>query len=224
MPDARPSLPHLLLRLGNRIRARGAAEVLGLLRVRLRGAWSSEETLILLVREVSPLEKKVPGVHFRRAEPRDAARYARDVGTDSAATFTARLRDDVMCFIAEEGDRILHASWVTTSGAWAREVQALLSPPTGDAYVYESFTRSDARGRGIYPFALAGMLTELSPLGVRRLWVGVEASNQASRRAIGKAGFEEAFSIRFSRRRGKLSVGEPIGPLAAEGRSFLGGG
>ncbi|MBA2726001.1 MAG: GNAT family N-acetyltransferase [Actinobacteria bacterium] len=128
-----------------------------------------------------------------------------------------------MCFIAEEGGRILHASWVTTSGAWTREVQALLSPPPGDAYVYESFTRSEARGRGIYPLALAGMLTELSRLGIRRVWVGVESSNQASRRAIGKAGFEEALSIRFWRDRGRLSVGVPIGSLADEdGHYWLG--
>jgi ribosomal protein S18 acetylase RimI-like enzyme len=195
--------------------------VLELTADRVRGAWASEETLILLVREAGSLERAAQGLVFRRAEGKDAARYASDVGTDSGTTFTRRLADDVTCFIVEDGRKILHASWVTTSAAWTREVQALLAPPPGDAYVYESFTRADARGRGIYPFALAGMVTELAARGIERVWVGVEASNEPSRRAIAKAGFEEGFQIRFSRRHGKLRLDRPRGPLADEGELFL---
>ena len=221
MPDLRPPPPHLLLRLANRVRSRGIAEVTDLATGRLKDAWSSEETLILLVRDAGPLDRPGPGLSFRRAEPADAERYARDVGTDSARTFKARLAPDVMCFIVEDGDRLLHASWVTTSGAWTREIQALLAPPPGDAYVYESFTRADARGRGIYPFALAGMLTYLAEAGITRVWVGVESSNEPSRRAIAKAGFEEGFRIKFCRRHNRLAVSPPQGPLAHEGSSFL---
>ena len=224
MPDLRPSLNHQILRVLNRAKRRGAGEVAGLLTDRLKEAWSSEETLILLVRDAARLQLDAPGLTFRRAVPADGLRYAHDVGTDSATTLAARLADDVMCFLVEDGERILHASWVTTSGAWTREIQTLLRPPQGDAYVYESFTRADARGRGIYPFALAGMVTYLADAGIRRVWVGVEAGNTPSRRAIAKAGFEEGFKVRFSRRRSRLKVDPPTGPLATEGRSFLFGG
>ena len=66
-----------------------------------------------------------------------------------------------MCFVVEDGDRFLHSSWVTTTGAWTREIRAYLCPPQGDAYVYESFTRADARG-GV------GSTRSLSPGSSRR--------------------------------------------------------
>lgn len=190
-------------------------------RERLKEAVRSEETLILLVRTAAAVERERPGLSLRRAVAADGGRYARDVGTDSAATFKKRLSDDVFCFLVEEDDRILHSSWVTTSGAWAREIQSLLRPPEGDAYVYESFTRRDARGRGIYPFALAGIVTSLAESGVRRVWVGLESKNEPSRRAIAKAGFEEGFEVRFRRRLGKLTLDRPTGPLAIEGKLFF---
>lgn len=210
-----------MLRLANRIRSRGIGEVFDLAAGRIKETWASQETLILLVRDAAHQEKAADGLVFRRAEALDAPRYARDVGTDSAATYKARLSPDVMCFVVDDGHKILHASWVTTSAAWTREVQALLKPPDGDAYVYESFTRADARGRGIYPFALAGMLSYLAASGIKRVWVGVESSNEASRRAIAKAGFEEGFRIRFCRRHGRLRIEPPEGPAAHEGSSFL---
>lgn len=221
MPDLRPTPWHQVLRLTNRIRHRGAGEVLDLATGRIKDAWASDETLILLVRDAERMEREVSGLIFRRAEVHDAARYARDVSTDSATTFRSRLSDDVMCFIVEDGQKILHASWVTTSAAWAREVQALLTPPAGDAYVYESFTRADARGRGIYPFALAGMVTYLADAGIRRVWVGVESSNEPSRRAIAKAGFEEGFQIKFCRHHNRLAVMAPQGRMAHEASTFL---
>jgi RimJ/RimL family protein N-acetyltransferase len=116
---------------------------------------------------------------------------------------------------------VLHSSWVTTTGAWTREIRAYLAPPSGDAYVYESFTRADARGRGIYPFALAGILTAMSEQGLSKVWVGVESDNAPSRRAIAKAGFEEAFTLGFERRLGRLTIDEPHGPLAEQARHFV---
>lgn len=224
MPDTRPSPLHQMLRFTNRVISRGLAEATSMLLGRMREAWRSEETLIVLVREAAPIHREGAGLSLRRAVPSDGRRYARDVGTDSSRTFQARLSDEVFCFIVEDGDRILHASWVTVSGAWTREIQTLLRPPPGDAYVYESFTRQDARGRGIYPFALAGIVTALAQAGTKRVWVGVESGNEPSRRAISKAGFEEGFQIRFGRRLGRLYVDEPRGPYAQEAALFLEGG
>jgi RimJ/RimL family protein N-acetyltransferase len=110
---------------------------------------------------------------------------------------------------------------VTTTGAWTREIRAYLSPPLGDAYVYESFTRADARGRGIYPFALAGILTAMAASGIERVWVGVESDNVPSRKAIAKAGFEEAFTLHFERRWGRLKIDQPRGPHAEQARQFI---
>ena len=221
MPDHPPSVPLRIGRTLHRLKARGPKEVLGLALQRLEESWSSESELILNVRDAGALERPGDGLTLRAASTEDGERYARDIGTDTARSFRARLAPDVMCFVVEDGDRFLHSSWVTFSGAWTREIRAYLGPPPGDAYVYESFTRADARGRGIYPFALAGILTEMNDRGMSKVWVGVEAGNMPSRKAIAKAGFEETFTIRFSRKKWRLHVEDPRGPLAEQARHFI---
>ncbi|MGI8773612.1 MAG: GNAT family N-acetyltransferase [Actinomycetota bacterium] len=206
MPDTRPGLARATRRALTRTRSRGPREVTELLTARLRENWSSRQRLFLYVREAGPLERPGEGLYFRQAGPEDGSRYARDIGTDSAARFASRLSEDVMCFVVEDGGRLLHASWVTTSAAWTREIRGYLSPPPGDAYVYESFTRADARGRGIYPFALAGIVSHLGRSGVRRVWVGVEESNAPSTRAIEKAGFVRSFELAYARNKGRFRM------------------
>lgn len=221
MPDTRPDPAQLAARLANRARSRGAAELLDLGASRAKELWNSRNTLILNVLETKRIDREAEGLVFREASADDAEIYARDIGTDSVATFRARLSDDVRCFVVQEDEKLLHSSWVTTTAAWTREIAMYLGPPPGDAYVYESFTRADARGRGIYPLALAGIVTTLEHEGVGRVWVGVEATNLASRKAMDKAGFTEGFRIEFGRRLGRLWVGAPVGPEAEVGRNFL---
>ena len=158
---------------------------------------------------------------FREASSADARRYALDIGTDSLGTFRRRLSPWTKCYVVDDGSRFLHASWVTTSRAWTSEIRAFIAPPVGDVYVYESFTRPEARGRGIYPFALASMCAVLGEQRVARVWVGVEADNVPSIRAITKGGFENAFELAFQRARGRVHVEEPTGPLAAQGRTMV---
>ena len=197
-------------------------EVCGLAVGRVKEAWGSEETLILNVRPAGALERPGAGLTFRAADRSDGPRYARDIGTDSSLSFRSRLGPDVHCYLVEAGGRLLHATWVTTTAAWTREIGRYLAPPPGDAYVYESFTRADARGRGIYPFALAGIVSHLGASGTARVWVGVESHNAPSRRAIAKGGFSEAFELTYRRRLGRLSIDPPSGPMADIGHAFLG--
>ena len=221
MPDERPDVAQQISRLVNRTRSRGVGELADLTSGRAKELWSSRNTLILNVLDAQHVERDVPGLRFREAGPADAEAYARDIGTDSVSTFGTRLSDDVRCFVVEEEGKLLHSSWLTTTAAWAREIARFLTPPSGDAYVYESFTRADARGRGIYPLALAGILSAMADEGIGRVWVGVEASNLASRRAMEKAGFTEGFRVEFGRRLGRLWVGAPVGTQAETGRTFL---
>ncbi len=112
------------------------------------------------------------------------------MGTDSPESFSSRLADTNGCYLVLEGGRIVHSSWVSTGSTWTREIRMFLSPPEGEAYIYESLTRPEMRGRGIYPFALRGICAHLARRGVHRAWIGVEASNDSSIRAIQKGGFE----------------------------------
>lgn len=210
----------MVMKVGARIRARGPLEVATLGWHRLRESVASSDTLIILGHEAGTGGGPDAGgeLRFREAIETDGPAYARAIGTDSGTTLAARLSDSTHCFLVESGGRIVHATWVTTSGAWTREVGGYLVPPEGDAYIYESFTRSDARGRGVYPFALRHIVAWGQKEGIRRLWVGVEASNEPSLRAVAKAGFDPLFEIAYRRSAGRLHV---RAPRCSEGRERL---
>lgn len=191
------------------MKSRGAGEMAGVARDRAREWVRSEEELIMLVRPAdapTPEFRHDPGLSFRAAGPDDAGRYERTIGTDAAATFRRRLTPTTQCFFVSGGEELLHASWVTTGAAWTREIGAYIVPPSGDAYVYESFTRPEARGRGVYPFALRGICAWGAGAGVDKIWVAVESGNAPSLKAIRKAGFEPAYEMRYGRRLGRLTV------------------
>ncbi len=172
--------------------------------------------LVRAAAAAAPEFRHDPGLTFRAAGADDAELYARTIGTDSAATFRRRLSRTTQCFFVFGGEELLHASWVTTGAAWTREIAAYVVPPGGDAYVYESFTRPEARGRGVYPFALRAICEWAVEAGADRVWVAVESGNAPSLKAIRKAGFEPAYEMRYGRRLGRLTlvVEKPAG-LAA---------
>ena len=206
--DSRPTPAHVVLKVLTRARARGLREVLGTGVARLREFISSADEIIILARPAGspPGPPERDDLEFVKATREDGARYARDIGTDSASTFAARLSDTTHCFLVIDKGRVLHATWATTRSAWTRELGGYLVVPEGDCYVYESFTRADARGQGIYPFSLRGICAWAARQGLQRVWVGVEAGNAASLRAVGKAGFEPQLTISFRRSVGRLEV------------------
>lgn len=216
MADTRPGPLTVLAKIPARVRARGFREVGDLALHRFKEAIRSQDRLVFFLRPTAGgngLRSNLD-LTLRRATPKDASIYERDIGTDSAATFSQRLSRGTRCYLALEGDKALHASWVTTTASWVREVGRYFRPPSGHAYVYESFTRADARGRGVYPFALRGICKELAADGIDSLWVAVEDNNAPSLKAVAKAGFETAFELDYGRRWGRLSVAEPSGQKA----------
>ncbi len=231
-PDGPPSAAEATIKLASRLRHRGLPEVGLLAWGRLRELVSSSENLVFLSQSPDPDKpagRENGGLRVRRADPSDAPRYARDIGTDTASTFRGRLTRTTACFVAELDGRIVHASWVTTSGAWTRELQLYVVPARGEshdsqggeAYVYESFTRPEARGRGAYPQVLLHISTWAAVAGRTRVWVAVEGANAASLKAVTKAGFSPGFELSFGRRLGRLRRSEPVGPAAAVGRRML---
>ena len=223
MPDLRPGPYRSTLKLLARVRARGPGEVVRTGVERARAAWSSDDVLVILVRDAAggPEPPAPEGYRFREATAADGPAYARDVGTDSPAGFRIRLTQATRCFVIERGGRIVHATWATRRAAWTREIGAYLKAPPGDAYTYESFTAPEARGLGLYPHALGQLCAWLAARDVRRVWVGVERGNVPSLRAVAKAGFEPACELSFGRRRGRPWVGRPTGPAADECAALL---
>jgi GNAT superfamily N-acetyltransferase len=225
VPDKRPSPLTLLDKTFTRVRTRGPIEIGHLAYERLREAVASTDVLIIHVRAVTPADREIDigagDLEIRAATAADGELYARDIGTDSARTFAARLSESTRCFLVISEGVAIHATWVTTAAAWTRELKRYLRPPAGDAYIYESFTRADARGRGTYPLALAYIAKDAAERRIGRLWVAVEEDNPSSLRAVAKAGFEEAFRLPYGRKLGRVWVGEPEGPMAEIGRVFV---
>jgi ribosomal protein S18 acetylase RimI-like enzyme len=223
MPDRRPGPRDIALKTLTRIRSRGPKEVLWLVAARAREAVASDDVLKLFQRNTAdrrPAGDR-PDLLFREADATDGPLYARDIGTDSPETFRRRLSERTRCFLVLRGDLVVHSTWVTSAGAWTREVGRYLCPPPGEAYIYESFTRAEVRGQGVYPFALERIVVWLASRGVGRAWVGVEAGNDRSIRAVTKAGFTEGFEIAYHRRAGRLRLEPPTVPLADVGASFV---
>lgn len=211
MRDPRPRVLEIARKATARARARGPAEVAGTLaRMAAEEAWS-HDALLVFRRPTPAPEVQRPGIELRAAAASDGSAYARDVGTDSPDTFARRLTADTDCYLLVRAGRIVHASWVTRSAAWTRELRAYLVPPPGDAYVYESYTAPPERGQGLYPFALTQICARLAAAGMGHLWVAVENRNVASLRAVAKAGFELALEIAYRRRFGRVIV-DPARP------------
>jgi hypothetical protein len=207
------------------VRSRGPREALGAWLARAPDTLFSRGRLLFFARVTAgePRHAARPGLELRRATPDDGARYEMCVGTDSARTFARRLTAETDCYIVVAGDDILHASWVTRGAAWTREVRRYVVPRPGDAYVYESFTVTGARGRGIYPFALTGICMSLSQRDTTMLWVAIEDRNLASLRAVTKAGFEVQTEVSYSRRMGVTTVRppRPLGPRGSLAPALL---
>lgn|GEM_PF-1515065 len=220
MPDVGPSPLRGIRKAAARAAARGPREALSAFAARIKGGIHSQGVLIFLVRDLGgTVAPPVPeGMAVRRATAADDRSYARDIGTDSPTTFRRRLSASTGCWLLLERDRILHATWTTTGAAWAGEIRRFFRPPDGDIYIYESFTRPEARGRGAYPLILGHVCGDAAAAGLTRAWIGVEKHNEPSMRAITKAGFRPALEIEFGRRWGRLRVGQPHGPRADDCR------
>jgi ribosomal protein S18 acetylase RimI-like enzyme len=172
----------------------------------------SDEVLLVLQRRAGGTAAPTTELIVREARHSDAPAYERDIGTETAGRVAERLsRPGASCWIAETGGHMVHASWVETKAAWVGEIERLLVVPPGDAYIYQSFTRPEMRGRGIYPAVLTTLSERLGSRGINCLWIAVEATNPASLRAIQKSGFTHVFEIAFQHRFGRIQVSVPDG-------------
>lgn len=222
MSETRPTLSERAAKTLARARSRGLGEVGASFADQLRSVVAADGILEFLARGTGETRPERDDLVFRVANFGDAEAYARSIGTDSAATFRARLSDETSCYLVLTADRIGHASWVTTKAAWTAELGRLVTPPPGAAYIYESFTAPQLRGRGIYPFALRCICAELAARALHEAWIGVDATNAASVRAITKAGFEPALSVRYRKRWGRIEVGPVRGPRSEAAAALLG--
>ena len=127
-------------------------------------------------------------------------------------------------FLVLDGREPLFACWIHTTrtptiaarGGW-------LALPPGVVCLEDSVTAPAARGRGVAPAAWSALADRLHEAGVGSMVTKVGVENAPSRKAVEKAGFREAGSMRL-RRVGPRTEVQIVGdtPIAAELRRGLG--
>lgn len=204
-----------LSQVSARARSRGPLEVLRWTTTSLRRALWSRTEIEFFARPGGGAHSHRDDIWLRPATPADAPRYAGDIGTDSERTFRDRLGRGQACYVVGDDERLVHSSWVTGRPVWMAEVRRYLHPPDGVVYIFESFTRPAARGRGIFTFAIEAISTDFPK---REVWIASTADNLPSLQAIRKAGFGPRFRVLVHRKLGRARL-----QTSPEAESWFGG-
>jgi ribosomal protein S18 acetylase RimI-like enzyme len=101
-------------------------------------------------------------------------------------------RGDLGYYAYREGT-VVHRAWVRLGPLTVPTYFGFvpIRIPVGDAFIHYCETAPSARGTGVYPAVLAHITSELRARGIREITISTTLDNQASRRGIEKAGFEE---------------------------------
>lgn len=93
------------------------------------------------------------------------------------------------CFVARYLGRLVASSWAASTGAWMHYLACEVQVASDEVYIYDSFTRSDCRGRGVSPAIGIEMLHHFRAAGYRRAVRTISPENRASLQAVGKTGY-----------------------------------
>lgn len=123
-------------------------------------------------------------VELRQATEADLPRLVFDGKPTSAAALAERFRQGHLCFVAiDAGGRVTHARWVSTDRAHVPELDADVVMPPGEAYMYDGYTRPEARGTGIDGVMRCFIFRSLKDAGLRRAHSYVRGDNPVGVRA-----------------------------------------
>jgi GNAT superfamily N-acetyltransferase len=110
-----------------------------------------------------------PDEHCRWLRADEAGVYARFHPVLSEDEIGRRLAEGQRCWVHEDDDgRILHGVWFTARHAWLDYLQMELRLEPGDAYLYQSWTAPECRGRGLASSAVRAVKHELQGEGIAR--------------------------------------------------------
>lgn len=165
---------------------------------------------------------RVKSSPFRGAEVLEPgiARVACALAKDEKA-FTSRLRAGDRCFCAFLDDLPVHARWVAMRPVRIPELDRWFVPGKQEAYVYDSFTAPDFRGRRAIDVARRVMNATLHAEGIGRAWNYILSDNVSSLRGLSSVQ-RKVFTIPFVRigRTFLVFMGSRPVPLAASVAGF----
>jgi hypothetical protein len=135
-------------------------------------------------------------------------------------------RGDV-CYVAlDSQDKIVHSHWVSITSGYIPELDLELVLGGAEAYMYNSMTRPDLRGRGLFAGVRNFLVKDLNAEGLKRIFFYVRGDNciglRSESRWLRTAGKFWYFQVRglrplvFGRRSSELPVLRKVGSAEAE--------
>jgi GNAT superfamily N-acetyltransferase len=109
---------------------------------------------------------------------------------DEGDLVAARLARGCRCFGAWLDDELAGYGWLSTGPEWIGELELVITPGEGEAYIWNCFTLPQLRRRGVLRALLAGIRMSAHDEDFRRLWIGSVAIPAES--AFGPSGFTPA--------------------------------
>jgi hypothetical protein len=96
-----------------------------------------------------------------------------------------------VCYLALEGSRCVHYSWVTQGYRHNTEIGFEATPDARHPWIYNSYTSATHRGRLIYPQVLGKIAEEANQKDAHLIWIDVQDENRSSVSGVTQAGFVE---------------------------------
>ena len=160
-------------------------------------------TVTFFVRDLQddePPAPSLPGIVVRQLQRAEKEELLH--GSDPARgwqALEARFDSSDLCFAAlDEQGRALHTRWVTLSGAHIPELDREFVPGKDAVYVYDAYTRPDARRRGLDSAVRHGVFSEMRKAGKRRVYSYARGDNPDGLRAAARHQ-KDAGTVRYLR-------------------------
>ena len=104
-----------------------------------------------------------------------------------------RLARGCRCFGVRRDGELAGYGWLSTGPEWIGELELEIKPGAGEAYIWNCFTLSHHRRRGVLRALLAGIRAQAQADGLKRVWIGSVAI--PAERAFGPSGFSPALAF-----------------------------
>jgi ribosomal protein S18 acetylase RimI-like enzyme len=131
----------------------------------------------------------LPGVRLARLDDASLPAYAVFRGRAAAAEAERRLARGELCFAGWDGGEIVHVRWAALRRAHVDYLHRDLLMRDDDAYIFDIFTDSRQRRRGVATAVSHQAVGELHGLGCRRLVAVVAVENEAGQGISGAFGW-----------------------------------
>jgi len=134
----------------------------------------------------APLQQSLSFSNLAEDEIEEYCRFCPDT---SAAEVKRRLAEGQLCFVLRLKGEIVHGVWATTGRAYVDYLSSEFNLRQDVAYIYDSFSSPEYRGRGLPLIRFRCMLPRLRAMGCRRVIAAIFPENKGGIRPPLKAGY-----------------------------------